>query len=85
MFLKWLLEFYPKRTDFSFFFLIEMCLIEHVMTMNEAQSVIGNVWMLDNQWYAINGNGAYLKLRSGDAHRTAMLGICGTKRIAMIT
>lgn len=28
---------------------------------------------------------SYLKLRSGDAHRTATLGICGTKRIAIAT
>lgn len=30
-------------------------------------------------------NKTYLRLRSGDAQRTAMLGICGTKRIAIIT
>lgn len=32
-----------------------------------------------------NSNKTYLKLRSGDAQRTAILGICGTRRIAIIT
>lgn len=33
----------------------------------------------------INIESTYLKLRSGDAQRTAMLGIGGTRRIAIIT
>lgn len=45
-----------------------------------------NVWKL---WrfdiYVNQAENAYLKLRSGDAQRIAMLGIGGTRRIAIIT
>lgn len=59
-------------------------MITYDMSKRECNIKYVNVWILWLFGIKIKEN-AYLKLRSGDAQRIAILGIGGTRRIAIIT